>query len=137
MGRFLPYTRYPVYRIPVLFPEDYSGNIEYVMESCLYDLENDYEQLHNLMDAEKETEMCKKLVAGMQEAEAPAEQYRRLGVEISNAMHLSGWLGREVTLPLDEELFLQELNKKRVSSKKKTGVQELTLDVDGSYGNRP
>ena len=73
----------------------------------------------------------------MQEAEAPAEQYRRLGVEISNAMHLSGWLGREVTLPLDEELFLQELNKKRVSSKKKTGVQELTLDVDGSYGNRP
>ena len=59
------------------------------------------------------------------------------GLTLSNAMHLSGWLGREVTLPLDEELFLQELNKKRVSSKKKTGVQELTFDVDGSYGNRP
>ena len=50
------------------------------MESCLYDLKNDYEQLHNLKDSAKGTEMCKKLVAGMQEAEAPAEQYRRLGV---------------------------------------------------------
>lgn len=58
------------------------------------------------------------------------------GLTLSNAMHLSSWLGREVTLPLDEELFLQELNKKRASSKKKTGVKELTLDVDGTYGNR-
>lgn len=58
------------------------------------------------------------------------------GLTLSNAMHLSSWLGCEVTLPLDEELFLQELNKKRASSKKKTGVKELTLDVDGTYGNR-
>ena len=43
MGRFLPYTHYPVYKIPALFPEDYSGNIEYVMTSMLFDLQNDYE----------------------------------------------------------------------------------------------
>ncbi len=58
------------------------------------------------------------------------------GLTLSNAMHLSSWLGCEVTLPLDEDLFLQELNKKRASSKKKTGVKELTLNVDGTYGNR-
>lgn len=34
------------------------------------------------------------------------------GVALANAIHLSSWLGREVELPLDEELFLSELNKK-------------------------
>lgn len=34
------------------------------------------------------------------------------GVTIANAIHLSTWLGREVELPLDEELFLSELNKR-------------------------
>jgi predicted dehydrogenase len=34
------------------------------------------------------------------------------GLTISNAMHLSSWLGKSVTLPLDEELFLTELQKK-------------------------
>jgi len=36
------------------------------------------------------------------------------GLSISNAMHLSSWLGKTVSLPLDEELFLNEL-KKRIS----------------------
>jgi len=44
------------------------------------------------------------------------------GLELSNAMHLSAWLGKSVTLPIDEELFLVELNKKRATSKVKTGV---------------
>jgi hypothetical protein len=35
------------------------------------------------------------------------------GLSISNAMHLSAWLGKTITLPIDEELFLSELNKKR------------------------
>ena len=81
MGRFLPYTHYPVYKIPALFPEDYSGNIEYVMTSMLFDLQNDYEQLNRLEDAEKEADMCKKLEAGMREAQAPEEQYVRLGLK--------------------------------------------------------
>ncbi len=34
------------------------------------------------------------------------------GLSISNAMHLSGWLRQEVSLPLDEELFYAELRKR-------------------------
>ena len=34
------------------------------------------------------------------------------GLTISNAMHLSSWLGKTIPLPLDEELFLKELRKK-------------------------
>ena len=35
------------------------------------------------------------------------------GLSISNAMHLSSWLGKTVSVPVDEDLFLSELNKKR------------------------
>jgi predicted dehydrogenase len=35
------------------------------------------------------------------------------GLSVSNAIHLSSWLGKTVEFPLDEELFLAELNKKR------------------------
>ena len=34
------------------------------------------------------------------------------GLMISNAMHLSAWLGKSVTLPIDEELFYNELVKR-------------------------
>jgi UDP-N-acetyl-2-amino-2-deoxyglucuronate dehydrogenase len=34
------------------------------------------------------------------------------GVRLANAIHLSSWLGREVEIPFDEDLFLAELNKK-------------------------
>ena len=34
------------------------------------------------------------------------------GLMLSNAMHLSSWLGKTIPLPLDEELFLAELRKK-------------------------
>ncbi|MCL2361332.1 MAG: Gfo/Idh/MocA family oxidoreductase [Defluviitaleaceae bacterium] len=34
------------------------------------------------------------------------------GLTISNALHLSGWLGKTVELPLDEDLFLAELEKR-------------------------
>ena len=35
------------------------------------------------------------------------------GLTISNAIHLSGWLGKTVTLPFDEDLFLSELEKRK------------------------
>ncbi|WP_163582506.1 Gfo/Idh/MocA family protein [Gracilibacillus saliphilus] len=35
------------------------------------------------------------------------------GVELANAMHLSSWLNKEVTLPIDENQYLEELNKLR------------------------
>jgi len=33
---------------------------------------------------------------------------------ISNAMHLSSWLDKTIELPMDEDLFLEELNRRRV-----------------------
>ncbi|RCW74896.1 Gfo/Idh/MocA family protein [Saliterribacillus persicus] len=39
------------------------------------------------------------------------------GVTLANAMHLSSWLGKEVDLPLDEDLYLEELNKLRAQEK--------------------
>jgi predicted dehydrogenase len=35
------------------------------------------------------------------------------GLILSNAMHLSSWLGKTVEIPFDEDLFLAELNKRR------------------------
>lgn len=54
------------------------------------------------------------------------------GLSISNAMHLSSWLNRTVTLPLDEDLFLCEL-KKRISTSKVKTQQSYFLDTKGSY----
>ncbi len=34
------------------------------------------------------------------------------GVRLANAIHLSSWLGREVPLDFDEDLYLDELNKR-------------------------
>lgn len=46
------------------------------------------------------------------------------GLMLSNAMHLSSWLQRSVDLPFDEELFLEELNKRRKASRRKEKVEE-------------
>ncbi|MCL2128648.1 MAG: Gfo/Idh/MocA family oxidoreductase, partial [Treponema sp.] len=39
------------------------------------------------------------------------------GLLLSNAMHLSDWLDRAVALPIDDGLFLEELNKRRAGGK--------------------
>ena len=65
-----------------------------------------------------------------------AEGYEGInGLTLSNAMHLSSWLGRAVTLPLDEDLFLAELNKRRATSRIKTGAA-VTLDTRGTYNEK-
>ena len=51
---------------------------------------------------------------------------------LSNAMHLSSWLNRTIELPLDEDLFLQELNKRRATSKKKADTG-IVFDTTGTY----
>ena len=56
------------------------------------------------------------------------------GLMLSNAMHLSSWTGKSVNLPINEEVFLEELNKRRQSSKKKESITEVTFDTTGSYG---
>ena len=46
------------------------------------------------------------------------------GLTLSNAMHLSSWLSRPVTLPLDEDLFLEKLNELRAASAEKKEIRE-------------
>lgn len=57
------------------------------------------------------------------------------GLTLSNAMHLSSWLKRPVEIPFDEELFLEELNKRRAASRIKENVTEVTFSTEGSYGS--
>lgn len=52
---------------------------------------------------------------------------------ISNAMHLSSWLGRPVMLPFDEELFFSELQK-RIKTSRHKDVRSVVSDTSGSYG---
>lgn len=56
------------------------------------------------------------------------------GLTISNAAHLSSWLGKEIALPLDEDLFLAELHKKIANSKEKESTApSTTADLSGTY----
>ena len=54
------------------------------------------------------------------------------GLILSNAMYLSSWLDKTVELPLDEDLFLTELNKRRAASRKKEGNGKV-FDTTGTY----
>ncbi len=54
------------------------------------------------------------------------------GLTLSNAMHLSSWLQKPVSIPFDEDLFLQELDKRRACSRKKEG-QAITFSTEGTY----
>jgi predicted dehydrogenase len=56
------------------------------------------------------------------------------GLTLSNAMHLSSWLDTTITLPMDEDLFLEELNKRRAQSKAKIG-SGVVFDSSTSYNN--
>ncbi|MGO4537269.1 Gfo/Idh/MocA family protein [Paenibacillus sp. 2TAB19] len=53
---------------------------------------------------------------------------------LSNAMHLSSWLEQTVELPIDEEAYLAELNKRAAASKFKT-VEAQLFDTSGSFGS--
>lgn len=57
------------------------------------------------------------------------------GLTISNAMHLSSWLGKEIDLTnFDDELFYEELSKRIKTSKRKTDVVEVgTVDMNSSF----
>lgn len=57
------------------------------------------------------------------------------GLTISNAMHLSSWLGKEIVLSeFDDELFYEELSKRIKTSKRKTEVKEVgTVDMNASF----
>lgn len=55
------------------------------------------------------------------------------GLTISNAMHLSAFLGKAVEIPFDEELYFNELMKRVAVSRRKSG-KSVFADTSGSYG---
>ena len=57
------------------------------------------------------------------------------GLMLSNAMHLSAFLGKEVTLPIDEDLFYEELKKRIATScHKKAPVEQAVVDLNNTFG---
>lgn len=56
-------------------------------------------------------------------------------VQIMNAMMLSAWLERAVELPIDDELYLEELNRRiSQSTVTKKETSDVVIDISGSYG---
>ncbi len=59
------------------------------------------------------------------------------GVELMNAIELSGWRGgATVTLPVNEEEYLSELNEKRKTSRIKTVDDSYIEPTVGTYGGK-
>ena len=57
------------------------------------------------------------------------------GLTLSNAMHLSAWLGREVDIPFDEALFKSLLEERVKTSKRKENVTYVFSEFDKNHGN--
>lgn len=56
------------------------------------------------------------------------------GLTLSNAMHLSAFLGKPVEIPFDEDLYYNELMKRVASSKRKVDVKLIFANTSNSYG---
>lgn len=56
------------------------------------------------------------------------------GLTLSNAMHLSSWLGKAVELPFDEELYYNELMKRVAASRRKEPGKTVFADTKDTYG---
>ena len=57
------------------------------------------------------------------------------GLTLSNAMHLSSWLGRPVELPFDEKLYKEELMKRVATSRRKENVVSVVADTSSTYNS--
>lgn len=57
------------------------------------------------------------------------------GVELMDAMLLSTWLDKEVTIPIDDDLYYEELKKRIAVSRRKQNVVETVLDTENTYGS--
>ena len=86
MGRFLPWTNYPVYKVPAEACHwnnngcGFAKINRFIDGHKLYDLENDYLQEHPLEDETIEAQMTEKLIRAMERFDAPEDQYIRLGL---------------------------------------------------------
>ena len=54
------------------------------------------------------------------------------GLMLSNAMHLSAWLGKEIALPFDEKLFYDLLMERCRTSRHKAD-KDVTMSTEGTY----
>ena len=57
------------------------------------------------------------------------------GLELANAMFLSSWLDKTVTVPVDREVYWEELQKRIATSKVKENVQAITGDNSDPFAN--
>ena len=69
-------------------------------------------------------------ILGLEPVYAPAKD-GLAGVQLANAMHLSSWLGESVTLPINDELFYEELKKRIAVSKVRTNVNDDKVEAQG------
>ena len=69
-------------------------------------------------------------ILGLEPVYAPAKD-GLAGVQLANAMHLSSWLGKEISLPIDDELFYEELKKRIAVSKVRTNVNDDKVEAQG------
>ena len=59
------------------------------------------------------------------------------GLTLSNAMHLSAFLGKEITIPFDEDVYYNELMKRVKGSRRKDASKAVFADTSDSYnGNK-
>ena len=88
-GRFLPWTNYPVYRIPAALINNapgyalcYNHMRSWEMEDHLFDLQNDYPQEHDLKETEPETvlRMAQAIARELVRLQAPLDHLARLGL---------------------------------------------------------
>ena len=53
-----------------------------------------------------------------------------------DAMLLSTWLDKPVQIPIDDDLYYEELKKRIAVSCRKSNVVDTVLDTEGSYGSK-
>ncbi len=58
------------------------------------------------------------------------------GVQLSNAMHMSAFLGKAVDLPVDENEYYDELMKRVATSRRKENVNAVFADTADTYGSK-
>ena len=69
-------------------------------------------------------------ILGLEEVYAPATD-GLAGVQLANAMHLSSWLGESVSLPINDELFYEELKKRIAVSKVRDVADDDKVEAQG------
>ena len=69
-------------------------------------------------------------ILGLEEVYAPATD-GLAGVQLANAMHLSSWLGESVTLPINDELFYEELKKRIAVSRVREVADDDKVEAQG------